>query len=137
MKRVEVVMPPAKLDEIKDALAGVGISGMTVSEARVFGPAARRREVYLGSSCIVDFARKVKIEIMVRDDVVLDILEALKNSPTIGDGDDTKVFISDIVEVVRIRTGERGEAATAYAASSPPSAEAELGVLRPWSLARV
>jgi nitrogen regulatory protein P-II 1 len=83
LKRVEVVTSPVKLDEIKEALAEAGISGMTVSEARVFGPAARRHEVYLGSSYVVDFARKVKIEIMVRDDVV-----------------------PDIIEVVRIRTGD-------------------------------
>ena len=127
-------MPPAQLDEVKDALAEAGISGMNVSEARVFGPASRRREVCLGSSYVVDFARKVKIEITVRDDVVHEILEALTNS-TIGDGEGTKVFISDIVEVVRIR--KRGEESTEHPASSSPSAEAERRFCAHGLLARV
>jgi nitrogen regulatory protein P-II 1 len=111
MKRVEVVLPPAKLDEVKDALAEVGIPRMTASEARVFGPANRRREVYLGSSYVVDFVLKAKIEIVVPDDAVRPILEVLERALSADTAGDSEILVSDVVEAVRIRTGERGEKA--------------------------
>ncbi|MGO9834052.1 MAG: P-II family nitrogen regulator [Polyangiaceae bacterium] len=121
MKHLEVIMPPSRFDDLKDDLVEAGVPGMTVSEAKVFGPATRRREVYLGSPHNVDFARQVKIEIVVRDDVVPRILEVLERA--IRDTDDTKILISDVVETVRIRTGERGEEAIACHDSLPRQAE--------------
>jgi nitrogen regulatory protein P-II 1 len=109
MKRVEVTMPPAKLDELKDALAEVGIPGMTVQEARVFGRANRRREVYLGSLYVVDFVLNVKVVIVVRNDSVARILEVLERWPGIREKGGGSVLVSDVAEAVRIRTGERGE----------------------------
>jgi nitrogen regulatory protein P-II 1 len=124
MKRLEVIVPPSRFDDLKDDLVEAGVPGMTVSEARVFGPATRRREVYLGSPYDVDFARQVKIEIVVRDEVVPKLLEALERA--IRDTDDAKIFMADVVEAVRIRTGERGEEAIACPASLPRPGEAEL-----------
>jgi nitrogen regulatory protein P-II 1 len=111
MKRVEVTMPPAKLDELKDALAEVGIPGMTVQEARVFGRASRRRRVYRGSLYVVDFALEVKVVIVALDDAVPRILEVLERWPGVGERDRSGALISDVAEAVRIRTGERGEEA--------------------------
>jgi nitrogen regulatory protein P-II 1 len=111
MKRVEMTMLPAKLDELKDALAEVGIPGMTVQEARVFGRESRGRGVYRGSLYVVDFALKVRVVIVVRDDAFPSILEVLKRWPGITERDCGSVLVSDVAEVVRIRTGERGEEA--------------------------
>ncbi len=110
MKRVEVTIAPAKLDEVKDALSEAGVPGMTVHEARVFGRATRRHEVYLGSSYVVDFVLKVKVEMVVLDEAVATILEVLKESDC-GMMDGSNVLISDVVYVMRIRTSERGEEA--------------------------
>jgi nitrogen regulatory protein P-II 1 len=109
MKRIEAIIRPAKLDEVKDALSEVGIRGMTVSEVKGFGRTGGRREVYRGSAYVVDFTPKIMIEIVAADDLVPTILEAIQNMAKTGKIGDGKIFVSDILEVVRIRTGERGE----------------------------
>ncbi|MGA7121881.1 MAG: P-II family nitrogen regulator [Polyangiaceae bacterium] len=109
MKRIEAVIRPSKLDEVKEALAEVGIKGMTVSEVKGFGRTGGRREVYRGSAYVVDFTPKVMVEIVAHDDLVTTILEAIQTVAKTGKIGDGKIFVSDVVEVVRIRTGERGE----------------------------
>jgi len=109
VKRIEAVIRPSKLDEVKEALAEVGIKGMTLSEVKGFGRTGGRREVYRGSAYVVDFTPKVMIEIVANDDLVTTILEAIQTVAKTGKIGDGKIFVSDVVEVVRIRTGERGE----------------------------
>ena len=109
MKRIEAVVRPSKLDEVKEALSEVGIKGMTVSEVKGFGRTGGRREVYRGSAYVVDFSPKVMIEIVAHDDLVTTIIEAIQAVAKTGKIGDGKIFVSDVLEVVRIRTGERGE----------------------------
>jgi len=111
MKKVEAIIKPFKLDEVKDALSEVGIQGMTVTEVKGFGRTGGKKEVYRGSAYVVDFVPKVKIEVVVPDNVVKEVVDAVEKSAKtwrIGDG---KIFVSPIDEAVRIRTGERGEEA--------------------------
>jgi nitrogen regulatory protein P-II 1 len=111
MKRVEAIIRPAKLDEVKEALAEVGIAGMTLSEVKGFGRTGGRKEVYRGSAYVVDFVPKVKVEIVVPDAMVAAVIAAIEvaaRTKKIGDG---KIFVYDVPEAVRIRTGERGEPA--------------------------
>jgi nitrogen regulatory protein P-II 1 len=111
MKKVEAIIKPFKLDEVKEALAEVGVQGMTVSEVKGFGRTGGKREVYRGSAYVVDFVPKVKIEVVVADDLVgqlVDAIEAAARTGRIGDG---KIFVTPIEEAVRIRTGERGDEA--------------------------
>lgn len=108
MKKVEAIIKPFKLDEVKDALAIVGIQGMTVTEVKGFGRTGGKREVYRGSAYVVDFVPKVKIEIVVPDDLVAPVLEAIERTAKTGRIGDGKIFVSPIEEAVRIRTGERG-----------------------------
>ena len=108
MKRIEAIIRPAKLDEVKEALGEMGVHGMTVSEVKGFGRTGGRKEVYRGSAYVVDFVPKVKVDIVAPDNLVsavIDVVEKAAKTGKIGDG---KIFLSDIVEVVRIRTGERG-----------------------------
>ncbi|GAB4110785.1 MAG: P-II family nitrogen regulator [Sandaracinaceae bacterium] len=109
MKKVEAIVKPFKLDEVKDALAEVGIKGMTVTEVKGFGRTGGKREVYRGSAYVVDFVPKVKIEIVCADAVVPAILEAIERAAKTGRIGDGKIFVSSIEEAVRIRTGERGD----------------------------
>jgi nitrogen regulatory protein P-II 1 len=111
LKRVEVLMSPARLDELKEALAEVGVFGMTVLEAKVFDRTKRRREVYRGTSYVVDFTLKVVLFIVVGDAAVLRILAVLEELLGKGARHDGSVLVSDIVDAVRIRTGERGQEA--------------------------
>jgi len=109
MKKVEAIIKPFKLDEVKEALAEVGVKGMTVSEVKGFGRTGGKKEVYRGSAYVVDFVPKVKIEVVVPDGIVAQVLEAIEKAARtnrIGDG---KIFVTPIEEAVRIRTGERGE----------------------------
>ncbi len=108
MKRVEAVIRPAKLDEVKEALSEVGIQGMTVSEVKGFGRTGGRREVYRGSAYVVDFVPKIKIDVVVTDDMVGTVLDAIQKAAQTGKIGDGKIFVSDVLEAVRIRTGERG-----------------------------
>ena len=111
MKKIEAIIKPFKLDEVKDALAEVGVQGMTVTEVKGFGRTGGKKEVYRGSAYVVDFLPKIKIEVVISDDqlqAALEVIQIAARTGRIGDG---KIFVSDIVEVVRIRTGESGAAA--------------------------
>jgi nitrogen regulatory protein P-II 1 len=111
MKKVEAIIKPFKLDEVKDALAEVGIKGMTVTEVKGFGRTGGKREVYRGSAYVVDFVPKVKIEVVVPDALVAGVLEAIERSAKTGRIGDGKIFVTPIEEAIRIRTGERGDEA--------------------------
>jgi len=109
MKKVEAIIKPFKLDEVKDALAEVGIQGMTVTEVKGFGRTGGKKEVYRGSAYVVDFVPKVKLEIVVPDHLVQSVTDAIEKSAKTGRIGDGKIFVSSIDEAIRIRTGERGE----------------------------
>jgi len=111
MKRIEAIIRPAKLDEVKEALHEVGITGMTVSEIKGFGRTGGRKEVYRGSAYVVDFVPKVLVEIVAADNLVATIIEAIQRSAKTGKIGDGKIFVSDVLDAVRIRTGEHGEEA--------------------------
>jgi nitrogen regulatory protein P-II 1 len=111
MKKIEAIIKPFKLDEVKDALSEVSVQGMTVTEVKGFGRTGGKKEVYRGSAYVVDFVPKVKIEIVVPDGLVHDVLDAIEKSAKTGRIGDGKIFVSPIEEAVRIRTGERGEQA--------------------------
>ena len=109
MKKVEAIIKPFKLDEVKDALGEVGVQGMTVTEVKGFGRTGGKREVYRGSAYVVDFVPKVKIEVVVPDELVTQIIEAVEKAAKTGRIGDGKIFVSPVEEAVRIRTGERGD----------------------------
>ena len=109
MKKVEAIIKPFKLDEVKDALSEVGIQGMTVTEVKGFGRTGGKKEVYRGSAYVVDFVPKVKVEIVVTDEQTQQVLDAIEKSAKTGRIGDGKIFVSSVDEVIRIRTGERGE----------------------------
>ena len=108
MKKIEAVIKPFKLDEVKEALHDVGVSGITVTEAKGFGRQKGHTELYRGAEYVVDFLPKVKIEIVLADELVDKAVEAIQNAARTGRIGDGKIFISNIEEVLRIRTGERG-----------------------------
>ncbi len=111
MKKVEAIIKPFKLEEVKEALTAVGVHGMTVTEVKGFGRQKGHTEIYRGSEYTVDFLPKVKIEIVTEDaEVVVKTIVEAAATGKIGDG---KVFVSDVSEAVRIRTGERGAEAVA------------------------
>jgi nitrogen regulatory protein P-II 1 len=109
MKKIEAIIKPFKLDEVKDALAEVGVQGMTVTEVKGFGRTGGKKEVYRGSAYVVDFVPKVKIEVVVPDELVRDVLDAIEKSGKTGRIGDGKIFVVPVEEAVRIRTGERGK----------------------------
>jgi nitrogen regulatory protein P-II 1 len=109
MKKVEAIIKPFKLDEVKDALGEIGIQGMTVSEVKGFGRTGGKKEVYRGSAYVVDFVPKVKIELVVSDTQVAQVIESIEKTAKTGRIGDGKVFVVGVEEAVRIRTGERGE----------------------------
>jgi nitrogen regulatory protein P-II 1 len=109
MKRLEAVIRTHKLDDVKDRLRQIGISGMTVSEVKGFGRTGGKTEVYRGSSYSVDFVPKVWITLVVKDGIVADAVEAIASTARTGKIGDGKIFISNVEEAVRIRTGEKGE----------------------------
>jgi nitrogen regulatory protein P-II 1 len=111
MKKVEAIIKPFKLDEVKDALNEVGIQGMTVTEVKGFGRTGGKKEVYRGSAYVVDFVPKVKLEIVVPDEIVMQVIDAIEKGARTGRIGDGKIFVTPIDEAVRIRTGERGEEA--------------------------
>ena len=111
MKKIEAIIKPFKLDEVKEALHEVGIQGITVIEAKGFGRQKGHTELYRGAEYVVDFLPKVKIEVVIEDgmlDAVLEAVQAAAKTGRIGDG---KIFISSIDEAIRIRTGEKGSEA--------------------------
>ena len=111
MKKIEAIIKPFKLDEVKDALAEVGVQGMTVTEVKGFGRTGGKKEVYRGSAYVVDFVPKVKIEVVVPDDFADQVIEAITKSAHTGKIGDGKIFVLDIERAVRIRTGEVDAAA--------------------------
>ena len=111
VKKIEAVIKPFKLDEVKDALHEVGLQGITVVEAKGFGRQKGHTELYRGAEYVVDFLPKVKIELVCADDVVERAVEAIVGAARTGRIGDGKIFVSSVEEVVRIRTGERGEEA--------------------------
>ena len=111
MKKIEAIIKPFKLDEVKDALSDIGIDGMTVSEVRGFGRQKGHKDVYHGGEYTVDFLPKIKIEIVLGDNLLLNAVKAILGSAKTGKIGDGKVFISTIEDAIRIRTDEKGEAA--------------------------
>ena len=107
MKKVEAVIKPFKLDEVKEALHEVGVSGITVTEAKGFGRQKGHTELYRGAEYVVDFLPKVRLEVVVDDDQVERVVEAIANAARTGRIGDGKIFVSSIESAVRIRTGER------------------------------
>ena len=108
MKKVEAVIKPFKLDEVKEALHEVGIKGITVPEAKGFGRQKGHTELYRGAEYVVDFLPKVKIEVIMEDALVERAVEAIQQAAHTGRIGDGKIFVSPVDEVIRIRTGERG-----------------------------
>ena len=109
MKKIEAVIKPFKLDEVKEALHEVGLQGITVIEAKGFGRQKGHTELYRGAEYVVDFLPKVKIEVVCEDDVVERAVEAIVNAARTGRIGDGKIFITPVEDVIRIRTGERGD----------------------------
>ena len=108
MKKIEAIIKPFKLDEVKDALHEVGLQGITVTEAKGFGRQRGHTELYRGAEYVVDFLPKVKIEIVLEDKLVERAIEAIIQAARTGRIGDGKIFVTNVEEVVRIRTGERG-----------------------------
>ncbi|ACD66691.1 MAG TPA: P-II family nitrogen regulator [Sulfurihydrogenibium sp.] len=108
MKKIEAIIKPFKLDEVKDALTNIGIYGMTVTEAKGFGRQKGHTELYRGAEYVIDFLPKLKIEVVVDDAQVEKVVEAIMQAARTGRIGDGKIFIIPIEDVIRIRTGERG-----------------------------
>jgi len=111
MKKIEAIIKPFKLEEVKEALAGVGVQGLTVSEVKGFGRQKGHTEIYRGSEYTVDFLPKIKIEVVLSDDIEKQAVEAIVRAANTGKIGDGKVFVSTIESAVRIRTEESGEEA--------------------------
>jgi nitrogen regulatory protein P-II 2 len=111
MKFVTAIIKPFKLDEVREALAACGVQGITVTEVKGFGRQKGHTELYRGAEYVVDFLPKVKVEAAIRDDLVDQVIEAIEKSASTGKIGDGKIFIFDVEQVIRIRTGEAGEAA--------------------------
>ena len=108
MKKIEAIIKPFKLEEVKDALAGVGIEGMTVIEVKGFGRQKGHKEIYRGAEYVVDFLPKIKVEVVAEDGKVEQIITAIQTAANTGKIGDGKIFVTPVEEAVRIRTGERG-----------------------------
>jgi nitrogen regulatory protein P-II 1 len=111
MKKIEAVIKPFKLDEVREALSEIGVTGLTVTEVKGFGRQKGHTELYRGAEYVVDFLPKVKIELVIPDELVdqaMEVIVATARTGKIGDG---KIFVTNVEQVVRIRTGESGEAA--------------------------
>ena len=108
MKKVEAIIKPFKLDEVKEGLSGIGVQGLTVSEVKGFGRQKGHTELYRGAEYVVDFLPKVKLEIIVRDEQVVEVVETIERAAKTGRIGEGKIFVLPIDEVIRIRTGERG-----------------------------
>lgn len=108
MKQITAIIKPFKLDEVREALAEVGVSGLTVTEVKGFGRQKGHTELYRGAEYVVDFLPKVKVEAVVTDDVVENAVEAIIKAARTGKIGDGKIFVRDVEQVIRIRTGETG-----------------------------
>jgi len=109
MKKVEAIIKPFKLDDVKESLSEIGVHGMTVTEVKGFGRTGGKKEVYRGSAYVVDFVPKVKIEIIVPDDNVRQVVTTITEAARTGRIGDGKIFVTPVDDVLRIRTGETGE----------------------------
>jgi nitrogen regulatory protein PII len=108
MKKIEAIIKPFKLDDVREALSEVGITGLTTTEVKGFGRQKGHTELYRGAEYVVDFLPKVKIEVVVDDKIVDSCLDAIMNAARTGKIGDGKIFVSNVEDVVRIRTGEKG-----------------------------
>jgi nitrogen regulatory protein P-II 2 len=108
MKFVTAIIKPFKLDEVREALSGIGVQGVTVTEVKGFGRQKGHTELYRGAEYVVDFLPKVKIEIAIKDDLLDQVIEAVEKSANTGKIGDGKIFVADLEQVIRIRTGETG-----------------------------
>ncbi len=108
MKKIEAVIKPFKLDEVKEALQELGVQGMTVLEAKGYGRQKGQTELYRGAEYVVDFLPKIKIEVVIADDQLARVIEAITGAARTGRIGDGKIFVSEVLDVVRIRTGESG-----------------------------
>jgi len=111
VKKVEAIIKPFKLDEVKQALSELGIAGLTATEVKGFGRQKGHTELYRGAEYVVDFLPKVKIEVVIADSMVVRVVESIERTARSGRIGDGKIFVSPVEEVIRIRTGERGEPA--------------------------
>ncbi len=111
MKLVTAIIKPFKLDEVREALADIGVNGLTVTEVKGFGRQKGHTELYRGAEYVVDFLPKVKIEAAVADEILEQTIEAIQKSARTGKIGDGKIFVTEVEQVIRIRTGETGEAA--------------------------
>jgi len=109
LKKVEAIIKPFKLDEVKEALNEIGIQGITISEVKGFGRQKGHTELYRGAEYVVDFIPKIKLEIIVSDNILPQVIEAIEKSAKTGRIGDGKIFVTPVEAVVRIRTGETGE----------------------------
>ena len=108
MKKIEAVIKPFKLDEVREALSEIGVSGLTVTEVKGFGRQKGHTELYRGAEYVVDFLPKVKLEAAVKDEQLDQVIEAIEKSASTGKIGDGKIFVFDVEQVIRIRTGETG-----------------------------
>ena len=108
MKKVEAIIKPFKLDEVKESLSGIGVQGLTVSEVKGFGRQKGHTELYRGAEYVVDFLPKVNLEVIVRDEQAAEVVETIEKAAKTGRIGDGKIFVLPIDEIIRIRTGERG-----------------------------
>jgi nitrogen regulatory protein P-II 1 len=111
MKKIEAIIKPFKLDEVREALSEIGVMGMTASEVKGFGRQKGHTELYRGAEYIVDFLPKIKLDIVVNDKIVNKVVEAITKTAQTGKIGDGKIFIYDIEQAIRIRTGEKGDEA--------------------------
>jgi nitrogen regulatory protein P-II 1 len=108
MKKIEAIVKPFKLDEVKNALSQIGVQGMTVAEVRGFGRQKGHTELYRGAEYKIDFIPKVKLEVIVTDEMVQQVVETIERAAKTGKIGDGKIFVYSVEEAIRIRTGERG-----------------------------
>jgi len=111
MKKIEAVIKPFKLDEVREALSEIGVHGLTVTEVKGFGRQKGHTELYRGAEYVVDFLPKIKIELVVAEDIVENAMDAIIKAARTGKIGDGKIFVTNVEQVVRIRTGETGESA--------------------------
>jgi nitrogen regulatory protein P-II 1 len=111
MKKIEAIFKPFKLDEVREALSDIGVSGLTVIEVKGFGRQKGHTELYRGAEYVVDFLPKVKVEVVVPDDLLDQAIDAVVKAARTGKIGDGKIFVSDVAQVIRIRTGETDESA--------------------------
>ncbi len=109
MKKIEAIIKPFKLDDVREALSEVGITGLTTTEVKGFGRQKGHTELYRGAEYVVDFLPKVKIEIVVKEKLLEQCIEAIMNAARTGKIGDGKIFVSSVEQVIRIRTGEKGK----------------------------